>query len=166
FGEAQRVLARPALRRLVQHPRLTSEAVQQYQPERAPDRRIRPKPGPEQVRAAVDAESPTNGAIHDDHERRGSGARRRTVQLEGGLVAGGANPAAGPRGARKAAQKAGKSSGRHPAITALPAALYAVTLTFRAGSKSNTAFSAHGPAARIRATRGSVGGTTGRPSVQ
>ena len=85
FGEAQRVFAWPALRGLVQHTRLTSETVEQYQPERAADRRIRPEAGAEQVRPAVDAEPLTNGAIHDDHEGRPAGARGWPVQLEGGI---------------------------------------------------------------------------------
>ena len=60
----------------------------------------------------------------------------------------------------------GKYSGRQPAITALIAAFSAVTARSRTGSWSSTSPAFHGPAASIASTSVSVGGTTGRPSVQ
>src|SRR5262249_43960853 len=88
LGEAQSILARPALRGLIQHAGLTSKAVEQDQSERAPDRCVCPEAGSEEVRPTVNAEPLTNGATHDDHEGGASGARRGTVQLEGGIANG------------------------------------------------------------------------------
>ena len=82
------------------------------------------------------------------------------------LVAGPWSSNSGRPMAVSAAPTTGKYSGRQPAMMALMAAFSAVTARSRTGSKRSTCSGAHGPAASMRATSASVGGTTGSPSVQ
>src|SRR5712691_644389 len=82
------------------------------------------------------------------------------------LVAGPWSLNSGSPTALRAAPTTGKYSGRHPAITALIAACHAVTERSRTGSWSSTSSARQGPPASMRSTSGTVGGTTGRPSVQ
>ena len=60
----------------------------------------------------------------------------------------------------------GKYSGRQPAMTEAIATFSALMLRRRTGSTPMMSEGARRAAARNRATASSVGGTTGRPSVQ
>src|ERR1700704_2196544 len=82
------------------------------------------------------------------------------------LVAGPWSVNSGSPIAASAAPTTGKYSGRQPAMTALIAACHAVTARSRTGSWSSTASARQGPPASICSTSATVGGTTGRPSVQ
>ena len=68
--------------------------------------------------------------------------------------------------ASTAASTTGRYSGRHPAITALTATFSTVHSTRSGGTTATTSSGARVVPASIRSTRSSVGGTTGRPSVQ
>ena len=65
-----------------------------------------------------------------------------------------------------AATTTGMCSGRQPAITALIATFSAVIATCRFVMKAICASGSSPTASSIARTAGSVGGTTGRPSVQ
>ena len=73
---------------------------------------------------------------------------------------------AGSSTASTAARTTGKCWGRQPAMTAL-AAIFSTVASPRSGSTSpSTSDGARTVVAHIASTRGSVGGTTGSPSVQ
>ena len=65
-----------------------------------------------------------------------------------------------------AATRTGMYSGRQPAITALMASSSALRTRSRSGISPSTWSGARPAASRKARTRFSVGGTTGRPSVQ
>ena len=68
--------------------------------------------------------------------------------------------------ASTAASTTGRYSGRQPAITALTATFSTVHSTRSGGTTATTSSGARVVPSSMRRTRASVGGTTGRPSVQ
>src|SRR5580692_592462 len=72
--DAERVLRRRPLRSLVQLVWPQPERVQHAEPDRPPDRRVRPEPGPEHVPPAVQPDPLPHRPVHDQ-EWRGPGRR-------------------------------------------------------------------------------------------
>src|SRR5207247_417816 len=72
----------------------------------------------------------------------------------------------GWRTARTLASTTGKYSGRQPAITAFAATFSTVTVPWSGSMRPRTSSGAHVAPRSIASTSASVGGTTGRPSVQ
>ena len=68
--------------------------------------------------------------------------------------------------ARTLASTTGKYSGRQPAITAFAATFSTVTVPRSGSMRPRTSSGAHVAPRSIASTSASVGGTTGRPSVQ
>jgi hypothetical protein len=67
--------------------------------------------------------------------------------------------------ASMAATTMGMCSGRHPAMTALTATFSALTATWRFVMKQTSLSGSRPAASSMARTAGSVGGTTGSPSV-
>ena len=155
LGDAEAVLARIALRRLVGDAGQHLEDVAQDQPHRPADRGVGAVAGAEQVDVGIHADLVGIGTAHDQQRRRAAGAGGRAVEVE-------VRPVHRLEGRDQHREILRQAAGHHGVDRGgmqrqVEAGRGMVAITVSGGRLS---------AASMALTRSTTGGTTGRPSVQ